>query len=366
MTVAGRLAAVAALLLAASCCRSAADTPGPLDRKLFVSKLRQVRAAEDRLARIGEGHPEPGHLTEAQVIALLGRPDDVLTAAESSAPIVAGKVLCYGTNGHRTFPTLGQIVLDERGELCGITGGWGTPPGRLFSETQLREVLRAIHPSPDPDAPNAEEDWDPAAFIRVVNCLQGMGKQRALTALGEYARVSADLGPGNSYVAQYDDKVFALLAVLFPVPPGPRLYGWRHELLVVDDIPFLAPPRDNNGDHGVFPSQASWYQERGRLRTRALRPSSAPLGVLATIDRLSAQEGSEILGSGEVKRRLRNQLLRLLRPAYVPPSALALTWGYPSDELERRWLLIRNDVSRLRLEWKMDQGRYVAGERRPR
>lgn len=344
--------------------------PGPVDRKLFVSKLRQVRAAEDRLARIGEDHPEPGHLTEPQIIALLGRPDDVLTAPEFADPIVGGKVLCYGTNGHGTFPTLGQIVLDERGELGGIIGGWGTPPGRLLSETQVRDVLRAIHPGPDPDAPNAEEDWDPAAFIRVVNRLQGMGKHRALTALGEYARVSAYLRAGNTYMPRYDDKVFAFLAVPFPVPPGPRLYGWRHELLVVDDIPFLAPPRDNHGDHGLFPSQASWYQERGRLRTRALRPSSAPLRSLATIEGLlegmAAQPGSEYLGGGEVKRCLRNQLLRVLRPAYVPPPALALTWGYPSDELERRWLAIRNDVSRLRLEWSVGEGRYVAGQQRQR
>jgi len=57
-------------------------------------------------------------MSETEVLALLGEPDDRLIGREQTRVAIAlGKqIWCYGTNGHFTFPTLGWIYFDADGK----------------------------------------------------------------------------------------------------------------------------------------------------------------------------------------------------------------------------------------------------------
>jgi hypothetical protein len=77
----------------------------------------------------------------------------------------------YGTNGHLTWGTLGQVYIDQNGEAQYVYGGHGEPPPRgMFQEDELRQLLRVIDQVPSPML----EHFDPRKLIVAVNALQAL------------------------------------------------------------------------------------------------------------------------------------------------------------------------------------------------
>src|SRR5579885_1030313 len=96
--------------------------PPPRTRRDFAVAMSHVK----------EGMPEK------EVIALLGRPDDVRTQYDPDGIPTTNtrEVWGYGTNGHLTFPTLGSVYIDTHGRAQYFYGG--DPPGpETFREEEL-------------------------------------------------------------------------------------------------------------------------------------------------------------------------------------------------------------------------------------
>src|SRR5262249_32935408 len=108
--------------------------PGP--RRQFARALGQIE----------EG------LSEEQVIALLGPPEDIRTRNDPGGISTVGtaEIWRYGTSGHLTTATLGQVYIDENGRVQYVFGKGDPPPEGLFEEEELRRLLAALDQVPSP------------------------------------------------------------------------------------------------------------------------------------------------------------------------------------------------------------------------
>ena len=84
------------------------------DRRTFAGALATIR---------------PG-MTEREVLRVLGPSDDVRTQTDPGGLRTAdtSKVLRYGTTGHLSCATLGQVYMNSAGRVRYVFGGRGTPP----------------------------------------------------------------------------------------------------------------------------------------------------------------------------------------------------------------------------------------------
>ena len=128
------------------------------------------------------------------VVKLLGKPDDVITQADpiGNDDDPTFEAWCYGTDGHLSFATLGKVWMSH-GKVQAVYNRPGTPPAAdMFAEPELRKLLRAI---------DATREYNPLrSFIRAVNMLQPLGKEKALAALREYRRVWAPPTHGSGRI----------------------------------------------------------------------------------------------------------------------------------------------------------------------
>src|SRR5436853_481742 len=92
-------------------------------RVAFRAKLDQVRVG----------------MSKAQVIKILGKPDDIWTSADRFINGDESLRLCYGSNRHLGLPTLGSITFDQRGRAHEI---YGTKGKQYLPEPELAELLR--------------------------------------------------------------------------------------------------------------------------------------------------------------------------------------------------------------------------------
>ena len=131
----------------------------------------------EKLARVRDGD------REAEVRRLLGTPEDIRRAPDS-VPYPTDEIWCYGTNGHGSLATLGEVCF-RQGSVVWVAGGYGKPPSpSVIGEKELREGMRFLHPGPECSGYN-----DPLHLIRVTNYLQPLGKEKALAIIGEYGRI---------------------------------------------------------------------------------------------------------------------------------------------------------------------------------
>lgn len=299
------------------------------------------------------------------VRALLGEPDDVKTERDPGG-IAAARTTAvwrYGTSGHLTFGTLGTVHIQADGTVQYVFGARGAPPpDGLFTELQLRGLLRLLDAVPSYDAPG-----DPLALIQAVNALQRLGRQRALAAVAEYLRVSSWLDdPGR-------EGTFLVLRALFevpdppgylpammvgaPSPPGPAdaKAAPRFPLTIVDDIPLklvggysLAGQAQPPEDH------LAWFQHHGILRRRPLTPPATPL---ATLDRLAGAPHTPFLVTTSLdndagRRLLLEQGLRLVRTVLRGP----LSPGLVSEDA---WQKVKSALGARNLVWDAATDRYA-------
>ncbi len=328
--------------------------------------------------KIHEGMPE------AEVVALVGQPDDVATDKDWRGRIYhVERIWRYGASGHMKTATLGQICLDEHSRVKYLSGQ-GTPPKEgLFTEPELRRVLAALNDLP---ALNGNF-YNPRPVIQAVNLLQPLGKERALAAIDEYLRISFDFTDRNAR-----EGVFLVLRTLFDVPtvqtvfpfnvqstPGympPMLVGAgmpgepndkkllpRFPIAIEGDIPFFLVEGYNLGGMPEPPeSHVNYFRKFGTLRAKPLSPTVKPVEALEAFEKSprwyfkNKNDGSFNYDQRE-RILLGNQLMHLLDTVdQVEPDSLQLLIGYESEERNRKILL---QASKLAIRWDAKESKYT-------
>jgi WD40 repeat protein len=347
-------------LLTCAANEASAAPSGPRTREAFARAIHRVKAVPPEDGESPPSRPPPAGMSLAQVRALLGDPDDVITPADDRYLQAGEQIWCYGTDGHGTLPTLGKVCF-RSGQATWVQGGQGSPPRRgLFHEPELRRLLRLIDRVQDP-ATTGTEFWDPLRFIQAVNALQPLGGERVLAAIGEYCRVVASVAPGEwpgplGWTDVDRGGLFALLAILFKVTPDPE-QPWRYDIYPVtllDDIP-LALFGSGNSPRHLDAGTYLHFARHGRPRPAPLFPSSRPLDVLAMAPIIAWQPGDETWARSEVM----NPLLRLIAPAFPLQPDRDGNLITRRGRVEERWRQIVADVDRLDLCWDPIRNTYV-------
>jgi hypothetical protein len=325
--------------------------------------MARVRISGEPYFDAGDWHYEGKGMTRAQVRAILGPADDVITPADPKRAFSRGTLgdgeeeWCYGTDRHLGFPTLGRVAF-EHGETLASYGSQGSPPpARLFREAELRSLFRLLSSTPDPMSGGVP---DPLAVIRIVNALQPLGKEKAIAAIGEYARITSyAMTPREVGAKRWEwmdnEGLYLVVAILFGRPTWPDAYRPWFDWALQDDIPLVVQTYGGTGPQGFFENEFDQYRIWGRLRAKPLVPTDRPL---STLDRLDA-----VLRPGGVpnRRLVMSELLRLIEPVYATKPD---RWG---DRLPKRgdveewWKEIGAAVEGLRLRWDPNRNSYVAG-----
>ena len=83
-------------------------------------------------------------MSEAEVFALLGKPDDIRTHEDPGgiSTTRTKEIWRYGTDGHLTFPTLGCVYLDTAGQVQYVYGGHGAPPAPAEQPQQQAQPMQ--------------------------------------------------------------------------------------------------------------------------------------------------------------------------------------------------------------------------------
>jgi hypothetical protein len=304
-------------------------------------------------------------MSRDEVRALLGPPDDVRT--EHDAGWTCGgktkEIWCYGSSGHLTAATLGEVYIDKEDRVQLICGQ-GNPPEGLPSETELRRLLEVLNQAP---SYSVGSEYNPRKVIEAVNVLQPLGKEKALAVMEEFLRVARHSHDGRR-------GVFLVLRTLFDVPenPGymPKMYVGqpspaepedkkllpRFPIALEGDTPFLV----------VFgymaagmPEPPEWhvayFREHGQLRAKPLAPSTKPFETLEALERSPRWN---FRGRDEHGRHmLRNQVLRLLDSVYrVEPQADGSLLPWRDEGSQQR---ILREASALKIRWEPKENRYT-------
>ena len=326
------------------------------------SPTRSREAFVTAMAKIQIGMPEN------EVLAILGRPDDIRTQFDPGGinRSNAKEVWCYGTQGHLSFPTLGCVFVNNNGRVQDVLGGKGQPPEPgLFTEDELQHLLRLLDTSPGLFGANA----NPLTLIQTANTLKALGKEKALAIIAEYVRVADPWGEfGNRY------RPYSVLLVLFNFPdnvdPGkagsfgaiipsrpqdPHLMP-RFPVVIVDGIPLLLIQGDIlAGLATPMEKILDFFRTNGLFCPQPLVPGNNPLAALN--DLLNSRQWIYDDDWTE-KSILREQLLRLIDSVYRLPAD-ELDNRLPYEKPEPIWEKIQADVSRLKIKWDPQQQIYV-------
>jgi hypothetical protein len=383
-----RLSAFVCLLLAITARNSLATEP-PRDRRAFVEAMNRVKVS----------------MWEAEVLALVGKPDDVTTSKDWGGWGFGHtqKVWRYGAAGHMAAATLGQLGIDADHRIAWVTGQGTPPPEGMFTEPELRNLLETLHDLP------SQKTYRARPLIRAVNLLQPLEKKKALAAIDEFVRVSSDR---TDHVAR--EGLFLLLRTLFevpsvatifpdedaPSPPGfmPPIYcppepDWpadkkllpRFPVVIVGGIPFLIVRYGGcSGPPQMPESHLEYYRKYGTLRAKPLSPTAKPFTALEAFknsprwyfkfknDRPPRDE--EERADFEYKRDLEatqaksmaNQLLDLLDTVHRfepdPSGAILSTCcneGQEQRNTEAENRKIIAEASKLAVRWDAKNSRYT-------
>ena len=127
-------------------------------------------------------------MTEADVLSLLGPPHDVQTRHDPGGlGSHLKEIWRYGTAGHLTPATLGQVYFDRAGLVRWAFGKGQPHTTGLVSEDELRPLLMIL----DRGRAAFASPWlyNPLVVIEAVNRLLPLGKETALAVLEEYLRI---------------------------------------------------------------------------------------------------------------------------------------------------------------------------------
>jgi hypothetical protein len=339
---------------------------------------RSRRAFAEAMNKVKKGMPE------AEVIALLGQPDDVTTDKDWGGRINHTlKIWRYGASGHMKAATLGQICIDDNHRVQYVSGQGKPPTEGLFTEPELRLLLEALDDLPELNGYH----YNPRPVIRAVNLLQPLGKQRALAAIDEFLRVSFEFTDRNAR-----EGVFLLLRTLFDVPIGLTVFPYgieskpgsmpamlvgagmpqepsdkkllpRFPIAIEGDIPFFLVESYDGGGHPEPPgSHVDYFRKFGTLRAKPLAPTPRPVEALEAFEKSPRWYFKQLNDqSWDYDRRERillgNQLMRLLDTVYqVEPDSSGMFISYGAEAQNRKTLL---QASKLAICWDAKQAKYT-------
>jgi len=262
-----------------------------------------------------------------------------------------------------------SLVLGPSCHCCG-----GQPP----SEAELSRARQLLRETPIPSRPG-----NPLAVIRVVNCLQSLGKEQAIALLRQIAPaddggcvVVDPEGPddGERAIEKVDplwdaQRVCTIVPLLFDVEPAgtPPPAGWYDQdrwrwwcgaFVVEDGIPFNTSGRwDLGGSLSTTLPLVEWAAAHGKLRETPLVPPGDPLAAADTLyfkvvaraipqfpDHWRARRD----GMNEFRDHLRAQAIKLL------PQAL-------QNRQDLSWDELRKHVAHTGMHWDRDTHSYVIG-----
>lgn len=347
-----------------------------ISRQEFVDQISQLRVG----------------MHVDQVRELLGAPDDIRTHLDPGGISTrrTKEIWAYGTNGHLTFPTLGQVYIDIDDRVQYIYGGRDPPEftyrvprpkpdppnPELIGEEELRELLRTIDRAPHlMRGPKPSKALD---MIQIVNALQPLGKEKALAVIDEYLRVCTEIHRGPR------TDIIIVLRILFELPedpsaiplshaPGEREYRPQFPLYPVvihKDVPFFFPPLGGvsfSSTGGPPPpwSHVEYYREHGVIRARPLRPPENPLVIfdeLLASPKWTFKKKHEFVGPSEDEMArwiLADQLLALVETVYKVEADEFGRRIPLYEDLKARWNKILGEFSQLDVRWDVGQQKYV-------
>jgi hypothetical protein len=308
-------------------------------------------------------------MTAEQVRKILGPADDVRDQSDPGGIATTGteRILCYGTRGHLTFPTLGQVYLDQRGRVQYLFGNRGSPPDpKLIAEPELRRLLRLVDRAPALGG----YGYNPLRVIQIVNALQPLGKARALAVIREYLRVAAGWHHGAR------EGLFLVLRVLFEVPsnPGhmpPMFVGApspaapkdprripRFPIALRGDVPLMLVSGYALGGHPQPVEQhVEHFAKHGQLRRAPLRPTDDPTALLDDLRRSS--EWPYAKGDQHGAAMIANQLLQLVSSMYArAPDAYGQLIG-PGRGFPTEWSSVAARIRKAGTRWSAKQACYL-------
>lgn len=331
--------------------------PGP-SRLEFSEAIRDLK----------EGMPA------SKVRRVLGPPDDIRTRNDPGGIVTyrTTEIWRYGTSGHLKTATLGQVYLDEKGQVQYLYGGGKPPPQGMFDEQELRELLQALGEVP---SYNQGEVYNPRSVIRAVNLLQPLGKEKALAAIDEFLRVTPHWHEDGR------DGVFLVLRTLFNVPEGPgympaMVVGspypqmpkdlkllTRFPIALEGDIPFLLVEGYALFGKAERPEEhVKYFRQHGELRAKPLRPTDDPFGEFEKFTRsprwIYKQDGDSDDSRG--RHLIGQQVLRLSESVYhVEPDDYGDLLPWDKNELKAQWKKISGDTTKIKFRWDARQQKYV-------
>ncbi|HTE21120.1 MAG TPA: hypothetical protein VK689_22370, partial [Armatimonadota bacterium] len=290
--------------------------------------------------------------------SLLGPPDETSPGTREGR-----EVWRYGVNRPGGFPTLGQVVLNERGRVEVVQGAAGAPPAAgLFREDELRTLLRTVDELRTSRRRAFLEYPDsPQLLIRVANRLLPLGKEKVIALLREYVRLcyfqfssTYEVYGGPPY------SLFHLAAALFQpsqTPEYPHLVLW-----IQDGIPLW--PEFHGGLAGSFGhlsyEELDFYRDKAQLRPKPLTPTIRPM---ETLDRLQSAiwepEEAKRLQAPEAREDMMEHLLRLVETVYRPERDGRGDVVRGEQDVEAWWRSVVADVGKLNIRWDSRKGEYT-------
>jgi hypothetical protein len=302
---------------------TAADPPAQLSRHDFAQRLLTIKKG----------------MSSDEVRQLLGPPDDIRKLADGSR---SGQhfqeAWCYGTSGHLTLPTLGQVLIETDGKVMRDAAMRYTPlPPPDFDETEMRRLLHILDNAP------GEHEFQPQPLIAAVNALHPLGKEKALDVVQEYARIA----PFNR---QQPDLMLSMSFVL------QALFGYDQNLVdlkIVDDVPFV--PGVAGGYSGPS-AQSTVFSSCRHIRERNLPLRDKPLQPTTDLRKLR-QDALKMAASDRspdrASPRVNQQLFALLAPVYKMPEG----WIFSDDSAKS--ISINHELEKLPVRWDTATNQYV-------
>jgi hypothetical protein len=326
-------------------CCAVADADEP--HSLFRSRQQFAKAMD----QVKEG------MTPAEVRSLLGPPDDIMDQKG---------IWRYGTSGHLTVATLGEVYFDPQWRVWHVIGKGKPLSATVIREAELRRVLVILG---DISSYQADEGYNPRTVIRAVNELQPLGKDKSLAIIDEFLRVTQPvLTPGR-------DGIFLVLRTLFDVPDDPgfmppmrvgipspaepenkKLFP-RFPISLQGDIPLLLVKGYSGTGIPQEPEEhVTYFRQHGRLRTRPLVPTDKPMEALAALVQSS---GWKVIDREDERWQLQNEMLNLLDSVYfIEADRMDMRIPFGPEAATRRQRIL-NDMSSLKILWNAAENRYT-------
>jgi len=274
-----------------------------------------------------------GGWTQDRVRELLGPPDDIWPANDSKAFVTGGyEIWCYGTNGHHTFPTRGQVAfkngktVDDSDEMESPA----PPPTLPLSEEELADALRVMDP---PRRNLSDYSNDSQHLLAAANMLIAKGQKKAMAILEEYVRLS--VGPDwlfwlvrVAFTSKTPGGVFKVPAIggIAHSPPH-NLKAWpTFPVALVDNVP-ICPYRFAHS--GGVPEMFAWYMADHKaewvIRKKPLIPPADPFPIYTKLLATKNWDNDiafriDYAEKEREKSALLKEFLNLVRTAYRPTS----------------------------------------------